>query len=94
MNKKSKEEILWLAVDELTKSQTVPKLKTAFFGNSDVSLSYAGFTVAEVIIRHQSKATINVFDHAILKINLLDDAEVEIVSTPNTSVSIYSYGNS
>lgn len=76
------------------KTVTVAKLKTAFFGNSDVSLSYAGFTVAEVIIRHQSKATITVFDHAVLKITILDNAEVEVVSNPNASVSIYTYGNS
>lgn len=76
------------------KTVTVPKLKTAFFGDSDVSLSYAGFTVAEVIIRHQSKATITVFDHAKLKITLLDDAEIEVVSTPNASVSVFCYGNS
>ena len=76
------------------KTVTVPKLKTAFFGNSDVSLSYAGFTVAEVIIRHKSKATITVFDYAKLKITILDNAEVEVVSTPNASVSVFSYGNS
>lgn len=76
------------------KTVTVKKLKRAFFGDSDVSLSYAGFTVAEVIIRHQSKATITVFDHAVLKITILDNAEVEVISNPNASVSIYTYGNS
>lgn len=76
------------------KTVTVKKIRRAFFGESDVSLSYAGFTVAEAIIRHQSKATITVFDYAVLKITVLDDAEVEVVSAPNASVSIYSYGNS
>lgn len=69
------------------------EFQSAYFGNSDVQLSYDGFSVGTVILRHNTKAKITTKDNAIVFINLLDNAEVEIESLGNASVSVFCYGN-
>lgn len=71
--------------------------KMAFFGRSDVKLNYIGFAkkqyVSQLILRHQTKAKINASDNAIVIINLLDEAELEIECIENARVEVFSYGN-
>lgn len=68
--------------------------KMAFFGNSNVVLTYSGFSVSEIIIRHDTKAKIVAKDYSYLVVNVLDSADVEIESKDNAKVSVYVYGNS
>lgn len=68
--------------------------KMAFFGHSEVNLNYGGFSVSQLILRHQTKAKITASENAIIIINLLDSAELEIVAIDNSRVEVFSYGNS
>lgn len=68
--------------------------KMAFFGDSDVKLNYNGFSVSQLILRHNTKAKITASDNAIVIINILDSAELEIESIQNSRVEVFSYGNS
>lgn len=67
--------------------------KAAFFGNSNIQMIYNGFTVSQLILRHKTKAKIKVADHAILIVNILDSAELEIESIDGSRAEIFSYGN-
>ncbi|MCJ8153251.1 hypothetical protein MKJ01_05680 [Chryseobacterium sp. SSA4.19] len=69
------------------------ELQTAYFGNSDVRLSYDGFSVGKVILRHNTKAKINVRDNSIVFINLLDNAEVQIECSGKAWVFVFCYDN-
>lgn len=64
----------------------------AVFGDSNVALKYDAFSVGEIIIRHNSKATIVASGNAFLIINVLDGAQVEISCTDDAKVSVYDYG--
>lgn len=67
--------------------------KLAFFGSSRVELEYNAFGVGYLNIRHDSKAKIKVKDNAILVINILDNAEVEIDAEGGARVSVYQYSD-
>lgn len=69
------------------------KLQAAFFGSSQVKLTYDKFSVGKVILRHYTKAFIELQDNAIVFVNLLDNAEVEIEAKDNSSVTVFCYGN-
>ena len=68
--------------------------KMAFFGDSDVKLNYDGFSVSQLILRHSAKAKITASEYAIVILNILDNAEVEIEAIDNSRVEVFSYGNS
>ncbi|TDX83993.1 hypothetical protein [Epilithonimonas xixisoli] len=64
----------------------------AVFGDSEVNINYSGYSVAQVIIRHNSKVKIIVKDESKIQINILDNAEIEIDCQDNAVVSVYDYG--
>lgn len=68
--------------------------KAAFFGKSNVQMIYNGFSVSQLVIRHETRATIKASENAIVIINLLDDAEIEIDCIENARVEVFTYGNS
>lgn len=70
---------------------TLPKM--VFFGDSDVKLNYDGFSVSQLILRHQTKAKITASENAIVIINILDNADVEIEAIENSRVEVFSYAN-
>ena len=65
---------------------------TALFGKSVARLNYGGFFAGTLIIRHDSKAEINISGNAFLVINLLDNAFVQVECTDEAKVIIYQYG--
>lgn len=66
--------------------------KAAFFGDSNIQMIYNGFSVSQLVLRHNTKANITAAENAILIINLLDNAEVEIISLENARVEVFQYG--
>lgn len=66
--------------------------KAAFFGKSYAHLIYSGFSVSQLVIRHQTQAIIKAAENAIVIINLLDEAELEIDCIENARVEVFSYG--
>lgn len=70
------------------------KLRLAVFGDSEITMNYAGFSVGNTIIRHNSKAKITVSDHAILYLNVLDNATVQVDCTSEGKAVVYAYGSS
>lgn len=66
--------------------------KAAFFGNSDIKMIYNGFSVSQLVLRHDTKASITVAENAILIINILDNAEVDINCIENARVEVFQYG--
>lgn len=62
------------------------------FGNSNVVLNYDKFSVAQCIIRHNSKAKIYIKDYSKIQINILDNADVEVICSEEGSASVFVYG--
>ena len=90
-NFKGKTETYGLFTDYLGMPNNLSK--AAFFGDSNIQMIYNGFSVSQLILRHNTKAKISVSENAILIINLLDSAELEIESFENSRVEVFSYGN-
>lgn len=88
---KGQSEVYGIFTDYVGMPNNLPK--AAFFGTSNIQLIYNEFSVSQLIFRHQTKAKIKVSDNAIVIINILDDAEVEIESIGESSVSVFNYGN-
>lgn len=63
------------------------------FGDSDVNLNYDQYSVAQIIIRHNTKAKIVVKDESKIQINLLDKADVHIDCEDEAQVNVYQYSN-
>ena len=61
----------------------------AVFGDSNVELEYNNFEVAQIIIRHNSRAKIIARDYAILSVDVLDNAQVEVEELDNARIRIY-----
>lgn len=66
--------------------------KAAFFGDSNIKIVYNGFSVSQLVLRHNTKAKIVAAENAIVIINILDNAEVDIECIENARVEIFQYG--
>lgn len=66
--------------------------KAAFFGDSNIQMIYNGFSVSQLVLRHNTKAKITATENSIVIINILDNAEVEITSLENARVEVFQYG--
>lgn len=88
---KGKSEVFGLFTDFVGMPNNLPK--AAFFGSSNIQLIYNEFSVSQLVLRHQTKAKIKASEYAIVVINLLDDAELEIECIENARVEVFSYGN-
>ncbi|WP_123857819.1 hypothetical protein [Chryseobacterium nakagawai] len=73
--------------------KNVNELQSAYFGSSEVLLGYNMFNVGKVILRHNTKAKIIAKDHAIVIVNLLDNADLEIECYDKASVMVFCYDN-
>lgn len=67
--------------------------KAAFFGRSDVQVTYDSFSVSQLILRHDTKAKVRACDNAVLIINILDSVELDIECIDNARVEVFAYGN-
>lgn len=75
-----------------SKDDFVNDKRIAFFGNSESSISYDGYQVGTVIIRHQSKVHIKASGNSIVFVNILDNATLQIDCTDEAQVTVYDYG--
>ncbi|MEE6129174.1 hypothetical protein V2E39_17375 [Chryseobacterium arthrosphaerae] len=66
---------------------------SAYFGSSNVTVGYNMFNVGKLILRQDTKAKIIAKDHAIVIVNLLDKAELEIECYDKASVIVFCYDN-
>lgn len=87
---KGKSEVYGIFTDYLGMPNNLPR--AAFFGNSDVKIIYNGFSVSQVVLRHETKAKITAAENSIIIINILDNAEVDIECIENAKVSVFQYG--
>lgn len=63
-------------------------------GDCKAMLEYDGFTVSNIYIRHNSKASVTVGDHAIVTIDVFDDSYLAIaVAGSDAEVLVNVYGN-
>ena len=62
----------------------------AFFGDSDADLICEEFSVSEIFVRHNSKLKLTVKEKAIAFVNVLDNAELEIIC--EGTATVYHYG--
>lgn len=88
---KGKSEIYGLFTDYVGMPNNLSK--AAFFGKSNVRLTYTGFSVSQLILRHDTDAKIRICDNAKLIINILDNAKLDIECIDNARVEVFSYGN-
>lgn len=66
--------------------------RAAFFGISNIQMVYNGFSVSQLVLRHDTKARIRAAENAILVVTLLDKAEVDINCIENAKVTVFQYG--
>lgn len=63
-------------------------------GDCKAMLEYDGFAVSNIYIRHNSKASVNVGDHAIVTIDIFDNSYLAIaVAGGDAEVLVNVYGN-
>ena len=63
-------------------------------GDCRAVLDYSGYTVSRLFARHNTKATINVFNNAIVTIDAFDKSELVVaVSGENAQVLVNLYGD-
>ena len=67
--------------------------RIAFFGNSQADLICEDWSVCEVYVRHNSEVKITAGENAIVIVNLLDSANIEILAEENANVKVYQYGS-
>lgn len=65
--------------------------RVALFGKSNAEVVCDDFFAGEMVVRHDSKAKIKASGYAIVVVNILDNAFVEVEVTENAKVSIYNY---
>ncbi len=66
--------------------------RAAFFGASDIKIVYNGFSVSQLVLRHNTKAKITAAENAIVIINILDNVELDIECIENARVEVFQYG--
>lgn len=66
--------------------------RAAFFGNSKIKMIYNGFSVTQLVLRHNTRAKITASENSIVIINILDKAEVDIECIENARVEVFQYG--
>lgn len=62
-------------------------------GSCRSDLNYTGYSVSRIYARHQSKAVVNILDHAIVTIDAFDNSLLEITATGDSKVLVNLYGN-
>lgn len=62
-------------------------------GSCSANLVYSDYTVSRLYIRHNSKAIIDICDHAIVTVDAFDNSSLEITASEGTKVLINLYGN-
>jgi hypothetical protein len=68
---------------------------TVLNGDCKAMLEYDGYSVSRIFARHNTKAAINVSDHAILTIDAFNQSDLIVaVSGSDAQVSVNLYGNS
>lgn len=67
--------------------------KAALVGSCDASLSYDSYEVAQLFVRHDSRAQLNVRGHSIVTVDCFDQSRVDITAAEDSQVTVYRYGN-
>ncbi|MDR2286823.1 MAG: hypothetical protein LBE04_05040 [Prevotellaceae bacterium] len=67
--------------------------KIVLNGDCRAFLEYDKYTVAQVFVRHTSKASINVSEHSIVTVDAFDDTELVVAVSGGADVSVNLYGN-
>lgn len=86
---KGKSDVFGIHTDFI--GSNVNDFEAAYFGESKIELSYNSYSVSKLILRHDTKAKIKASGNAILIINILDNAKVEIECLDNASVTVFQY---
>lgn len=80
-------------VDDVFEKRNVPDV--ILNGNCNAKLTYDGYNVSRVVIRHTSTASVTVYGYAHLTIDVFDDATLNLVVIgTRAKVIVYRYGNS
>lgn len=87
---KGQSEVYGIFTDYTGMPNSIPR--AAFFGYSNIQMIYNGFSVSQLVLRHNTKARITAAENAIVIVNLLDNAEVDITSLENARVEVFQYG--
>lgn len=65
--------------------------RIAFFGNSDASLEISDYSVCKITVRHNSILRLKVKGNAIVYVNALDFAKLDIEASASARVVVYNY---
>lgn len=80
-------------VDDIFEKRNAPD--AILNGNCNAKLTYDGYTVSRVVIRHTSTASITVYGYACVTIDVFDDSTLNLVVVgTRAKVLVYRYGNS
>ncbi|MFR0677948.1 hypothetical protein [Dysgonomonas mossii] len=79
--------------DDITDRRNAPDI--VLNGDCKAMLEYDGYSVSRIFARHNTKAAINVSDHAILTIDAFNQSDLIVaVSGSDAQVSVNLYGDS
>lgn len=70
----------------------VSRSKIVLLGGCSADARYNSYDVSEVFIKHHSKATIGVYENAIVTIDAFDDSVLNVVAADNAKVFVNIYG--
>ena len=80
-------------VDDIGLSLDNLKRRVIINGDSDITLNYDMYCVADIYIRNNSKVQINADDNCIVMVNLHDNANVTVNSKGNSRVNIFTHSD-
>lgn len=91
-NFKGKSEQYGVYIDDEVRELNLPNV--VLNGDCKAMLEYDGFVVAQAYIRHNSQASINVADNAIVTVDAFDNCKLFVaVAGSEAKVNINAYGN-
>lgn len=78
--------------DEAVRRVNVPDI--VLNGSCKADLSYTGYSVSRIYIRHNSEAVINALDSSIVTIDAFNNSKIRVNTFGNAKVLVNLYGNS
>lgn len=95
LSEKYKEEMeqYGLHVDGDLTLDVTAQARKAFLGKSNVSINASGYSVSQLVVRHDSKIKIKATGNAYIELNILDNAKADITAIDNAKVVVYRYGD-
>ena len=65
---------------------------TVLLGACNAKLSYSGYTVSQVFVKHHSKVDLALKDNSIVMLDCFDESVINIIGSDNSNITVNTYG--